>query len=282
MTDGIELQQRGYDGDVLIQEDVFDILNAYLQPGSSVSAAQTAAAISRLAPEPSEGQPMIEVDDGFFFGLWENLIWVAEQIPHDHPAQDKLVRAVRELTLLPKPGTTVWESSLWADLPVLSLVFREYLNGPDQSASDEGQAQINQAWVRFHAFSARLMGAGVVHFMNQPVWMLREALEERHPAESTTLARVLTTAAMYIEYAGPVLVESLAADPEPELSDESRRVLRGGSLFRGEPGLRPERWAFWIKRFNEEAQNTSSEEAKEASIRAARLMQVWSEKRLKK
>lgn len=126
------------------------------------------------------------------------------------------------------------------------------------------------------------MGAGVVHFINQPIWMLREALEESYPAKSATLDRTLTTAAMYIEYAGPVLIETLAANPEPELSDEFRRILMGGSLFSGEPGLRPERWAFWIKRFNEEAENTGSEEAKETALRAARLMQVWSEKRLKK
>ncbi|KAI1781273.1 hypothetical protein F4818DRAFT_398578 [Hypoxylon cercidicola] len=282
MADSIELKQRDQKGEVLVQENVFDIFKNYLQPGSSVSAAQTAAAISQLAPKPSGGETTSDVDDGFFFELWGSVIGVAEQIPHDHPGQDKLVRAIRELTLLPKSGTTAWESSFWVDLPVLGLVFREYLNGPDQSDVEEEQARIDQAWVRFHAFSAKLMGAGVIHFANQPIWMLREALEENHPAKSTALDRSLTTAAMYVEYAGPVLVESLVSNPEPELSDELRRILRGGSLFSGEPGLRPERWAFWTKRFNEEAENTSTKEAKETALRAARLMQVWTEKRLRK
>lgn len=111
MADGIELQQKYQDGEALIQENVFDIFNDYLRPGSSVSAAQTATAISQLAPKPSEGETTLDVDDGFFFGLWESVIGVAEQIPHDHPAQDKLVRAVRELSLLPKSGTTAWEVS---------------------------------------------------------------------------------------------------------------------------------------------------------------------------
>lgn len=126
------------------------------------------------------------------------------------------------------------------------------------------------------------MGAGVVHFENQPIWMLREALEEeKNPPKSRALDRDLMTAAMYIEYSGPVLVEALAGNPEPELSDDLRRMLKGGSLFQGGPGLRLERWLFWMKRFREEAQKTSTEEAKDMALRAARLIQVWYETRLR-
>lgn len=157
---------------------------------------------------------------------------------------------------------------------------REYLNGPRQSAVEEEQARIYESWIRFHAFCAKLMGAGVIYYINQPIWMLRAALEEEHAPRSAEWDCSLATAAMYVEYAGPILVESLAANPKPDLSDELRRIFRPGSLFRGGSGLVPERWAFWIKRFNEEAENANTEEAKETALRAARLMQVWAEKRL--
>lgn len=174
------------------------------------------------------------------------------------------------------------KSRLWVELPILGAAFREYLNGPGQSDVEEEQARIDRAWVRFHAFSAKLMGAGVIHFDNQPIWMLREALEEEKKSpKSTAMERDLMTAAMYIEYAGPVLVESLVANPNPELNDQLRRSLRGGSLFGGEPGLRLERWAFWTKRFREEAEKASSGEAKETALHAARLMEVWRETRLR-
>ncbi|KAI8960015.1 hypothetical protein F5Y11DRAFT_283744 [Daldinia sp. FL1419] len=280
MADKIELRQEDIKGGILAKDTV-DILGRYLQSDSPVSAAQVAASISKLLPEPKDESKTL--GDGFFFGLWKGIISVAEQIPSEHAAQDRLVKVMRELTLLPDTGITVWDTRLWTGLPVLGASFREYLNGPAQSKVEEEQLKINEAWIRFHAFSARLIGAGVVHFENQPIWMLRDALEEeKSPSKSSALDRDLITAAMYIEFSGPVLVEALAANPNPELSNESRRVLRGGSLFHGEPGLRLERWSFWTRRFREQAEKTSTKEAREIALRAARLMEVWSETRLSK
>ncbi|KAI1388621.1 uncharacterized protein F4822DRAFT_403373 [Hypoxylon trugodes] len=275
----IELKQIDLKGKKIVDESVFNILNDYLQLGSSTSTSQAAIAISKLAPEPSGEEKTLS--DEFFFGLWKSIIGVAEQIPPDHFAQDKLVGVLRELTLLPDSGVTVWGARLWTDLPVLGAVFREHLNGPGHSADEEEQGQIDLAWIRFHAFSAKLIGAGVVHFENQPIWMLREALEEqKNPVKSSALDRDLITAAMYIEFSGPVLVEALAANPEPELSDELRRILKAGTLFSGGSGLRLDRWSYWTKRFREEAEKTKSEKAKAIALRTARLMEVWTNARL--
>ncbi|KAK6955718.1 hypothetical protein Daesc_003361 [Daldinia eschscholtzii] len=280
MAGKIELQQQNIKGGILSDEAIFNTLNDYLQLDSSVSATQVATAISKLAPDPENGSKTL--GDGFFFSLWKDLISIAEQIPYGHFAQDKLVKVLRELTLLPDTGITVGESRLWIDLPYLGAAFREYLNGPARSKVKEEQLRIDQAWIRFHAFSARLMGAGVIHWQNQPIWMLRDALEEeKNSPKSSDLDRDLVTAAMYIEFSGPVLVEALAANPAPELSNENRRLLKGGSLFHGEPGLRLDRWSFWTRRFKEEAEKTSTEEARGIALRVARLMEVWSETRLK-
>ncbi|KAH9992873.1 hypothetical protein F4779DRAFT_238821 [Xylariaceae sp. FL0662B] len=278
MASQLALRRENAQGKQLITSPVFDIFYEYLQPESTVSAAQAAAAISQLAPAPSGETNTL--DDGFLWQLWADIIAVAEQIPHDHAGQDRLVRFMRELTLLPDTGVTVWEKRFWTDLPVLGAAWREHLNGPGHADAEEAQAEIDTAWVRFHAFSARLIGAGVARLENQPIWMLRDALEEKEA--SPTVDRDLMVAAMYIEYAGPVLVEALAADPDPELDDRRRRMLRGGALFPDTTGLRLERWSFWIRRFRELAEKTGSGDSRAMALRAARLMEVWSEKRLEK
>ncbi|OTA80958.1 hypothetical protein M434DRAFT_85860 [Hypoxylon sp. CO27-5] len=262
-----------------MSEAILNIFKDYLQSKSSVSAEQVAIDISRLAPDPNGDEPPL--DDRFFFELWENIIGIAEQIPYDHPALDKLVKVMRELTLLPDTGIKVWEGRVWTDLPVLGAVFREHLNGSRHSDDEEEQAKINQAWIRFHAFSAKLIGAGVIHFTNQLVWMLRRALEEEtNPPKSSAIDRDLLTAIMYIEFSGPIVIEKMAVNPDPVLSDEHRRILKGGTLYKGEPGLRLERWLFWTERFKELAEKTKTEDAKKAALRIARLMEVWTHERL--
>lgn len=110
MAHQIELQQKDSKGKVLIEESAFNAFNDYLQLGSSTSASEVAIAISKLAPKPSGDEKVL--DDGFFFGLWQGIIGVAEQIPYDHLAMDKLVNVMRELTLLPDTGITVWNVSV--------------------------------------------------------------------------------------------------------------------------------------------------------------------------
>lgn len=176
------------------------------------------------------------------------------------------------------------KNRLWRDLPVLGAVFREYLNGPKTAKQEEEQAQIDKEWVRFHAFSAKLIGAGVVNYPNQVIWMLRTALEEDAGAKAPNARdRDLVTAAVYIEYAGPLLAESVIRTPNPALSQEDERMLRGGSLYAaggGKAGLRSDRWLFWLKRFREEAEKATSDEAKSLALRSSRLMETWVEKRL--
>ncbi|KAI1084810.1 hypothetical protein F5B20DRAFT_523289 [Whalleya microplaca] len=279
MASQFVLQQNYLQGREPISETFFNIFNDYLKTDSAVSAAQVATDVSNLAPKPNAEERTLESD--FFWQLWGDIIAVVEQVPHDHPGQDKLVKFMRELTLLPDTGVTVWGNRLWVDLPVLGAVFREHLNGPDKSDVEEEQIEIDKAWVRFHAFEAKLIGAGVVQFEPQLIWMMRDALEEETVSRSLSLDRGLITAAMYIEYAGPILVQYLAVNPDPELDDRRKRSLRGGSLFKDKTGMQLERWMFWMKRFREESEKTRSEEAKVLALRAARLMEVWSETRLK-
>ncbi|KAI0843570.1 hypothetical protein F5Y06DRAFT_6675 [Hypoxylon sp. FL0890] len=278
MDDEIELQKPSTNGEGKVTEAVFHIFKDYLQTEGYSDSDQAAIRISRLASEHDK-----TLDDGFFFELWDSIFGIAEQLPYDHVAQDSVVQVMRELTLLPDTGKTVWGAHIWSGLPVLGAALRERLNRSRNSDVEEEQAGMDEAWVNFHAFSARLIGAGVTSIGNLPIWMLREALEEATPPDRHTADIALWAAAVYIEYSGPILVEALAGNPDPVLSDETdRRILRGGSLFKGEPGLRLERWLFWIERFKEEAEKTDSADTKEIALRAARLMEIWNEARLKK
>ncbi|RYP24295.1 hypothetical protein DL767_008627 [Monosporascus sp. MG133] len=273
------LKQTDAQGKARISANVFNIFNDYIVPESSATAPQAAVAVSKLVPAPTDGSNTL--DDGFFFSLWNDIINIAVQIPHDHPAMDKLVKVMRELTLLPDTGLRVWDSRLWTDLPVLGAAFRERLNGPGTSKKEEEQAIIDREWVRFHAFSAKLISAGVIDYTNQVVWMLRAALEEDTSAKAPhALNRDLVTAAVYIEYAGPILAESIIRTPDPTLSKEDERSLRAGPLYDGKAGLRSDRWLFWLKRFREEAEKATTDEAKSLALRSSRLMEIWVEKRL--
>ena len=126
------------------------------------------------------------------------------------------------------------------------------------------------------------MSAGVVGYTNQVVWMLRDALEEDNSKKApNALDRDLTTAAMYIEYMGPLLAESIIRTPNPTLSKEDERLLRAGPLYNGKAGLQSDRWLFWVNRFREEADKATGDGARSLALRSSRLMEIWVERRLK-
>ena len=84
------------------RKDVFGILNEYIQPESTTSAAQATNSFA---------QSIKTADEGFFWGFWGSIFNVAEQIPRSNPAQDKLAVFVRELALVPETGDKVWDVS---------------------------------------------------------------------------------------------------------------------------------------------------------------------------
>ncbi|KAI0457288.1 hypothetical protein F5B21DRAFT_102405 [Xylaria acuta] len=258
---GITLRQVKEDPD---RKDIFGILNDHLQPGSIVPVSQSVTSFT---------QSVKTTDEDFFWGFWDDIIDIAEQIPHSHPSQDKVVAFVRELALAPETGDKVWEARVWTDLPLLGAAIRENL----------GREVTEDKWLSFHAFVARLLQAGVSPGSETTaIWMLRAGLEE--DAESTgkggDIDRDLMTAAVYIEYAGATLVQKLALQPGPQLNDTQQRVLKGGPLWNGESGLTVDRWKFWGKRFREQVENATRQDAKDLALHAARLIELWTQTRL--
>ncbi|KAI0472257.1 hypothetical protein F4859DRAFT_98343 [Xylaria cf. heliscus] len=257
----ITLQQVKEDPD---RRDLFGILNDQLQPGNTVSISQSATLFT---------QSVKQLDESFFWGLWDNIFNISEQIPHSHPGQDKLAAFVRELALAPETGDIIWEARAWTDLPLLGAAIRENLNR--EGAADKR--------VSFHAFVARLLQAGISPGSETTaIWMLRDGLEQdvKASGEEAHIDRDLMIAAVYIEYAGATLVQKLALQPDPQLDETQKRVLKGGALWKGKSGLTADRWKFWGKRFREQAENATRQDAKDLALHAARLIEVWTQTRL--
>ncbi|KAI1438561.1 hypothetical protein GGR50DRAFT_691095 [Xylaria sp. CBS 124048] len=246
------------------RNDIFGLLDKYLRPESTMTGLQAAVLFAQGVDGP---------DEAFFWGFWNNIFDVAQQIPHDNPAQDKLVTFLRELTLVPDTGNTVWEVRVWTDLPLLGAAIREHLSKPAETYES----------VSFHAFVARLLHAGLSPGSEiTAIWILREALEQNvEPAVDSDSDRDLMKAAVYIEYAGATLVQTLALRPEPHLDEALRRSLRGGERWgRGVAGLTVDRWNFWGTRFRELGGNAGKLEARDLTQHAARLIEMWSGTRL--
>jgi hypothetical protein len=105
MASHITIQQKAADGTQLVTSKFAAILEPYLQPTASTTAAEVAQAASKLAPTSENGL------EDFLWTFWNDFIHTSEQIPYNHPAQDKLVQVVRELSLLPDNGLKVWDVS---------------------------------------------------------------------------------------------------------------------------------------------------------------------------
>ncbi|KAI0428984.1 hypothetical protein F5Y09DRAFT_311430 [Xylaria sp. FL1042] len=262
------------------RKDIFGLLNEYIQPDSATSVSQVAATFAQSVKTPNEE---------FFWGFWDNIFNIAQQIPHGNPAQDRLALFVRELTLVPETGDEVWDARVWTDLPLLGAAVREHLDKVVDTA----------ARVSFHAFVARLLHAGVSPGAETTaIWMLRDALEENPKANADAggeFDRDLMTAAVYIEYAGATLAQKVALQPEPQLEEAQRRSLRGGELWKkkdtdkdkdkgssSSSGLTADRWAFWGRRFRELGGDkaTAGAEAKKTALHAARLIEMWAQTRV--
>ncbi|KAI0555744.1 hypothetical protein F4679DRAFT_3629 [Xylaria curta] len=254
---------RQCEGD-LDRKDIFGILNSQLQPDTTVPVSQAATSFTQSVKKPEED---------FFWGFWNNIFEIAQQIPYSNPAQDKLVQFVRELTLVPETGDKVWEARVWTDLPLLGAAIREQLN---REVAEDAQ-------ISFHAFVARLLQAGISPGSETTaIWMLRDALEQNAAptGKGGDIDRALKTAAMYIEYAGATLAQKLALQPEPQLDETQQRMLKGGELWKGKSGLTVDRWKFWGKRFREQAEKAKGKEAKDLALHAARLIEVWTQTQL--
>ncbi|KAK8002815.1 hypothetical protein PG989_002534 [Apiospora arundinis] len=246
-------------------------LDEYMTEQSSATApAAVAQTITKDFPADADDH------ESYLGSVWQTVTKSAQDTPYHHPAQDKLVKMVSEIMLLPNDQEIrVWDEAYkWTDLPLLGAEFRDMINGPEMADSEAEQGKINSSWINFHAFAARLNGKGVTDWWDIPLWMLRQGLEEDLSAEDKLHDCHIMTAAQIIEHSGAIMLATKVLAHE-ELDAQDKRMFAAGSLFKGEAGYSLERWTFWTGRLREEAEKCKSDEVKNAALRAARLMDIW-------
>ncbi|EEY15267.1 predicted protein [Verticillium alfalfae VaMs.102] len=226
-------------------ETVKTLLNA--SSDSSVTVETTAKDLAATLPGP----PGSDGTDAHYT-LYNMVIDVAKQIPHNHPALVRLVRTVEALSLSPK--TVFTETTLTETAPF----------EPNRPPTDAQLA----GYLSIQAFTALLWSRGLIHGDDFALWQLRSAFEE--DVEDVKEAAYLSAAAgLWIMHAGS-RVWQLVTDG-PVLSGPDARSLRAGEKLGGEGGYGKERWAFWVKGFDARAEGGEGVDAGIAK-RAAAVM----------
>ncbi|THC99815.1 hypothetical protein EYZ11_000745 [Aspergillus tanneri] len=220
--------------------DVFNILGDFVQPTSSTTPAAIAESIDRLKPS-LPGNDL----ESFLWETWVVFITVAEQIPHDHCSQDRLVEVIDALTQLPSTTVQIWGSDIcvWKDLPLLGATMRESWRGPTPDNSYAVQEDAEKC-VNLNSFAARLLKLDSISWFNFAIWTLRSALEQNPP--EAELGTYVNAAAEWIKYSGKVLFDMAEASG----GENEDRILSAGALYLGPSKLCLERWAFWKQRLN--------------------------------
>jgi len=118
------------DEPTVIQKKIFDILNEVLQPTSTASLEEAAKALDNLHPDrrPEEPGQEKETPDSFIYSFFQPFHTVAKQIPHRHPAHDKLAELVKTLQILPSRPVHIdqWGNfELWKSLPLFGETFSD-------------------------------------------------------------------------------------------------------------------------------------------------------------
>lgn len=115
-----------------VAQEIFDILTELLQPSSNLSLTAAAERIDGFHPAKRTDKGEKEEPASFFLELWDVYVQIAQQLPHNHPGQEKLAKLAQVLRDLPsQAGAEISssESEMWQDLPQLSGVLVDEFHG---------------------------------------------------------------------------------------------------------------------------------------------------------
>ncbi|KUI63306.1 hypothetical protein VM1G_11047 [Cytospora mali] len=139
---------------------------------------------------------------GYLLHVWTMFIDLGKRIPHDDPAQDRLVELLDSLVHLPPMEVRTWEGNdaPWTDLPTLDdalIAAWDDLYDFENQISDPGSQ-----WVNYFAFLGRLVAAEVTpDWWEIPAELLREVLAEDIKPNYLTIYKTMALAE-YINHAG--------------------------------------------------------------------------------
>ncbi|OCK80675.1 hypothetical protein K432DRAFT_381990 [Lepidopterella palustris CBS 459.81] len=278
--------------------------------GAAIRRAERCAANQRQHWSVEEGkerwgEPLpaseIPVDDGekhdstegLLWDLWYTILHFAKRTPwRDAASQTKLVNLVKTLKARPDPpspqNTTkalrndwIWSSgSLWSNLIMLGPSARECWNDSPGCGAGFLVPEIH-AWTNVNAFVARLTREGLADFWLYAIWAMRPALEEKHSdyevahkraTAAVNMDALVPAAAVWVLVAGRELWEK--REDLTRTNKNEGDPAKGGEMWKGKSEFSRERWAFWRRRFGEEAENGElSEETRRIAKEAAERME---------
>ncbi|KIJ70162.1 hypothetical protein HYDPIDRAFT_23299 [Hydnomerulius pinastri MD-312] len=250
-------------------KQIFDFLNDYLQPSSTLSLTEATEKLDRCSPLHHPGCD----EQWSFWFMWRYIIQIAAQVPYRHPSQDKLATLISALKNLPSHTVgEFWGAELrvWQDLPFLGPNIRECLDIFDPEIDPE-------LWKGYNAFMARLFRDRTYDVPLIALWMLRGVLEgkdlptDKAPDPDTQLP----IAAEWVFVAGPVLYEFCRnADEQRPISNDIATDVQEGPDSDEPERLSLKRWQLWKERFAHiHAHEPVKEETKILAKEAAEAME---------
>ncbi|KAI1409448.1 hypothetical protein F5Y13DRAFT_181956 [Hypoxylon sp. FL1857] len=227
-----------------LERAIFNVLKATLQyPGNPHAKTEKLANDIIFFCESSlEAVNVSEV----LWDTWSVIVEIIFCVPPDHPWQDCIIGCLSSLRnrddAIPKHD----RSSLWADLPNLSLCIREKWIDPTYTG-EESKEEFDK-WENLNSFVARVTSTGFAPWLNFPIWQLRMALEEP-PLKGPAMSCRLWVASEWIIHCANLIFEEIGSTNEPD--ESTARALGPGPLYDGKEILGRERWEFWKRKFSE-------------------------------
>ncbi|KAF7714642.1 Uncharacterized protein PECH_007199 [Penicillium ucsense] len=266
---------------------LFNILHDLIQPGNKLEPTAAAAQINDLFPSngedsskaavsPEEQDDAATEPEAFLWALWGLIIQVMRLVPPRHPGQDRMISLLQSLRELPARSLEIWgsEQQLWSDFPILRPCLRDHLDYIGQ-ADPDGISE----WINQNSFMARLVGKGLLSWDTLIVWMMRDVLEDDLPQEEMVQDCYISVASEWITHAGTTIYNQLSSQ---EMTEQQKRVMKGGKLYEGPAGLRVERWGFWKSRLAETSQQASGKVRPAARAAADRMAEIEEQARVEK
>ena len=177
MTLTLRLPEFGYTSNDLSRK--FGLIRDYLEDtdsrAESTAEQLTTPAEDSSSPELNESECSLE---GFLWSLWAMVVKLIQQIPHNHPWQDKMVELLSAIKEVPRRVTPEmgqlersWGKGFWKDLPIFGAEVRETWNRGPLEKIPEGVFMYPgdtpfppDVWTNLNAFTARLTAASVMNF----------------------------------------------------------------------------------------------------------------------
>ncbi|KAJ5219674.1 hypothetical protein N7468_008878 [Penicillium chermesinum] len=197
-----------------------------------------------------------EEDEPNIWLIWGAFLRASFMIPHDHPAQDKLIQILLELQDLPSRRVEYGEFGeveFWTELPVFRFYMIEVWSsvGPfnkymGRERTEEETTEASREWRNFISFSARLWEAEVINCFNHSVYALRDTLEADEDDYGLELKWRVAAASEWIVHCGDMILEIIRDNDFVHA-----RTPAKGSLYDGKGKTEMYRWEFWKRRFEE-------------------------------